>query len=126
MNKSFLFVILVLGFNISYSQTSNIPDPNFDQVLLDLNLDNTLPSVELDVVISSNIAASVTDLDVLHTNISDLIDMEGFMSTTLWEGQDTNALTVENIVSLENAIKLVPNPPSHQNYYKSLPAFKRY
>ena len=73
-----LFVFLIFLCNI-YSQTTAIPDANFEQALIDLNIDT-------DGIINQSVATTdisgVTSLDVRQKNISDLTGIEGFISLT--------------------------------------------
>ena len=70
-----LFLLLLLGFTlVGFSQTTEIPDPNFEQALIDLGYD-TAP---IDgSVLTANIS-SVTSLDVSNKNIADLTGIEDF------------------------------------------------
>jgi len=70
-----VLLILVLGFTIvGFSQTTEIPDPNFEQALIDLGYD-TAP---IDgSVLTANIS-SVTSLYVQNKNIADLTGIEDF------------------------------------------------
>ena len=57
------------------AQTTNIPDANFEQALIDNELDNELDGV----ILTSNIV-SVTHLDIPDMSIQDLTGIEDFQS----------------------------------------------
>lgn len=99
---SLLFVILFS--NLSIAQTTAIPDPNFEQALINLGLD----SGPIDgVVLTANID-TVTELIVMFQNISDLTGIEDFSSLSRLDCQwnqlnalnlsQNNALTYLNCV----------------------------
>ena len=74
-----LLLLLFLGFTlIGFSQTTEIPDPNFEQALIDLGYDTAPINGS---VLTANIS-SVTDLDVRNKNISDLTGIEDFYALT--------------------------------------------
>ena len=74
-----LLLLLFLGFTIvGFSQTTLIPDPNFEQALIDLGLDTAPINGS---VPTANISG-VTDLDVSNKNISDLTGIEDFTALT--------------------------------------------
>ena len=74
-----LLLLLFLGFTlVGFSQTTLIPDPNFEQALIDLGYDTapingSVPTVNI---------SSVTFLDVNYRNISDLTGLEDFTDLT--------------------------------------------
>ena len=70
-----VLLILVLGFTIvGFSQTTEIPDPNFEQALIDLGYDTAPINGS---VPTANIS-SVTDLTLPALNIADLTGIEDF------------------------------------------------
>ena len=72
--KTILF-ILFLGFTLfGFSQTTAIPDPNFEQALIDLGYD-TPP---IDGSVPTNNIWSIIELDVSNKGISDLTGIEDF------------------------------------------------
>ena len=74
-----LLLLLFLGFTIvGFSQTTLIPDPNFEQVLIDLALDTAPINGS---VPTANISG-VIELDVNDKNISDLTGIEDFTALT--------------------------------------------
>ncbi|NRB59882.1 MAG: T9SS type A sorting domain-containing protein [Winogradskyella sp.] len=103
MNKNILFAILVLNLTIGFSQTFSIPDPNFEQALIDLNLDNTSPSDEIDGVMSSSVAANVTNLNISGKNISDLSGIGNFINLERLFVENNNLTTANfsNNLALE-------------------------
>ena len=76
--KTILF-ILFLGFTLlGFSQTTAIPDPNFEQALIDLGYDTAPINGS---VPTANISG-VTNLNVSDKNISDLTGIEDFTALT--------------------------------------------
>lgn len=73
--KWILLVIFSSLFNWSFSQTTLIPDANFEQKLIELGLDNVLDGS----VLTANVN-SINILNVNFSNISDLTGIEGFTS----------------------------------------------
>ncbi len=96
------FFILCLFSNIQiYSQTTNIPDSNFEQALINdgIDSDGTINGV----VLTSDIE-SLTFLNVRNENISDLTGIEDFVAlTSLNVGQNNlTTLNLSNNLSLES------------------------
>ena len=60
---------------IGFGQVTMIPDPNFEQALIDLGIDNVL-----DGSVSTSNINTVTELNVNSMNISDLTGIEDFTS----------------------------------------------
>ncbi|MDN6280424.1 MAG: hypothetical protein L0J45_05415 [Psychroflexus sp.] len=73
MIKSLLIIYFLLLSFVAKAQYTEIPDPNFEQALIDLGLDNSLNGL----VITANIE-DVTSLDVNSMNITDLTGIEDF------------------------------------------------
>jgi Leucine-rich repeat (LRR) protein len=77
--KKLLYLFLVLGISsVSFGQTTLIPDPNFEQALIDLGYDT--PPINGSVP-TANIS-NVTSLNVNNKNISDLTGIEDFIALT--------------------------------------------
>ena len=74
-----------------FAQTTAIPDPNFEQALIDLGLDDVLDGE----VLSANID-TVESLIVPNKNISELTGIEDFTSL-VWLDCDSNQLTSLNV-----------------------------
>ena len=74
MKTILLSLALVYSIN-SFSQTTTIPDANFEQALIDLGHDDVIDGGVLTVNISD-----ITYLNVSSKNISDLTGVEGFAS----------------------------------------------
>ncbi len=94
-----LLLYLFLGFTlVGFSQTTLIPDPNFEQALIDLGYDTAPINGS---VPTANIS-SVTFLDVRSKNISDLTGIEGFNTlTTLYcYNNQLTSLDVSNNTAL--------------------------
>ena len=72
-----LFLLLLLGFTLlGFSQNTLIPDPNFEQALIDLGYDTAPINGS---VPTANIS-DVTSLDVSNNNIADLTGIEDFIA----------------------------------------------
>ena len=94
-----LLLLLFLGFTIvGFSQTTLIPDPNFEQALIDLGLDTAPINGS---VPTANISG-VTELDVSNKNISILTGIEGFTALTKFfcGGNQLIFLDVSNNIAL--------------------------
>ncbi len=75
--KKITIIFLVLSFNVlSFAQTTNIPDPNFEQALIDLGIDTN----GLNGNILNSDAAGVTYVNVDSKSIGDLTGIEAFTS----------------------------------------------
>ena len=72
--KITLNILLFFVLFQSYAQSTVIPDPNFEQALIDLGLDTGVPDGSVPTI---NISA-VTDLIVTNKNIDDLTGIEDF------------------------------------------------
>ena len=76
MKTTLLLLLVILFSNLSIAQTTAIPDPNFEQALINLGLD----SGPIDgVVLTANID-TVTELDVSWQNINNLTGIQDFSS----------------------------------------------
>lgn len=75
IQKTTLTVLFLFFITFSYSQTVTIPDANFEQSLIDLNIDS-------DGIINQSVlltdVAGVTSLDVSSKSIKDLTGIESF------------------------------------------------
>ena len=93
MLKNYFSLILLFCFFLSniYSQTTYVPDNNFEQALIDLEYDDVLD----DYVLTSNISG-VTSLSVNSKNISDMTGIEDFISLTYLSCY-SNSLTTLNV-----------------------------
>ncbi|HLV14790.1 MAG TPA: T9SS type A sorting domain-containing protein [Xanthomarina sp.] len=69
-----IFVLIILNTNKGYCQTTLIPDPNFEQALIDLNIDTN----GLNGNILNSDASVVYYLNVSQNFISDLTGIEAF------------------------------------------------
>ena len=81
MNKNYFVFVLIFCFfinNIS-GQNTTIPDPNFEQALIDLNIDsdNTINQSVATVDISG-----ITNLGIYNKGIADLTGIQDFISLT--------------------------------------------
>ena len=76
------YCIIVLFFYLpflggAYGQITSIPDPNFEQALIDLGIDSD--GIINQQVLTADISG-VPSLDVSNKNISDLTGIEDFIS----------------------------------------------
>jgi Leucine-rich repeat (LRR) protein len=83
-------------FNTNCSQTTYVPDDNFEQALIDLGYD----SGALDNYVSTLAISAVTDLPISNENISDLTGIEDFISL---ETLDVSNNTISHINITANA-----------------------
>ncbi|MEN2415557.1 Ig-like domain-containing protein [Flavobacterium mesophilum] len=74
---SFLFVSLLSNF-FGFAQYTSIPDRNFEQALIDLNIDSGAPDGQ---VLTANIK-DITSLQIPGKNITDLSGIEDFEKLT--------------------------------------------
>ena len=94
-----LLLLLFLGFTlVGFSQTL-IPDPNFEQALIDLGID-TAP---IDGSVPTANISSITSLEVYNNNITELTGIEDFTALTFLECGDNplTSLDVSNNTALE-------------------------
>ena len=82
MRKIILFLCCSIVTFISVSQNTAIPDPNFEQALIDLGID-TNPVID-GIVPTSNING-IESLSVQNRNISDLTGIEAFVALSYLE-----------------------------------------
>ena len=99
--KFIIISFCFLYFNSVCSQTTFIPDDNFEQTLIDLGYD-TAPLN--DNVLTTNISG-ITDLDITGRNIIDLTGIEDFISLTNLDCSD-NLLTALDVSQNTNLIEL--------------------
>ncbi|MEE3153436.1 MAG: hypothetical protein VX282_01875, partial [Candidatus Neomarinimicrobiota bacterium] len=91
-----LLITVIITTTFGFSQTTYVPDDNFEQALIDLGYDDTLD----DYVLTANISG-VTSLDVSEKEISDLTGIEGFTALTTLNC-DNNELTSLDLTSNSN------------------------
>ena len=100
--KNKLFLIFLLGFTLlSFSQNTLIPDPNFEQALIDLGYDNapingSVPTANIN---------EVTLLEVSDKNISSLDGIEAFTALNYLSCND-NQLTSLDVTNNAALIQL--------------------
>ncbi|GAA4280244.1 T9SS type B sorting domain-containing protein [Gaetbulibacter aestuarii] len=96
--KLYLYLFLAgLTYHVGWAQNTSIPDPNFEQVLIDLNYD-TAP---IDGLVPTANIIGITDLDVSGRNISDLTGIEAFSALTILNCSDN---TVSNLNLSNNTV----------------------
>ena len=106
MLKNYFPLIFVFFFlNNIYSQTTTIPDPNFEQALIDLGIDS-------DGVVNGGVAtddiSGITSLNVYNKNISNLTGIQDFISLT-YLNCNSNQLTSLDISQNTNLTDLICN-----------------
>jgi gliding motility-associated-like protein len=98
---SVLFSLLLSSFS-GFAQYTSIPDSNFEQALIDLNIDSGIIDGQ---VLTANIV-NVTSLEIPGRNISDLTGIEGFVKLEkLNLGIINNDLNKRNKISSLNLTK---------------------
>lgn len=79
--KKLLIAFSLLISTLVNAQNFNVPDPNFEQYLIDVGVDSTSPLNELDGQVNLSIAVTGRKvLDIVNKNISDLTGIERFQS----------------------------------------------
>ena len=96
--RKIIFTLLLSFTFIGFSQTTAIPDENFEQALIDLGYDTAPIDGQ---VLTANIEG-VTSLDVRNKNIADLTGIEGFTAliTLLCSNNNLTSLDVSNNIAL--------------------------
>lgn len=102
MIKKILPLILLLPA-LGFSQNFNVPDANFEQALIDLGIDTTSPSNQIDGQV--NLSPAVTGSSVLDLTAKSILDLTGIEYFTSLEELDLdhNLLTT---VDLSNNLEL--------------------
>ena len=97
--KKIIFLIFFVIIGKVSSQYTQIPDPNFEQALIDLNVDNVLDGQVLTASIDT-----LTYLNLTNKNINDLTGIQDFIQL---EGiaADWNHLTEVHISNLDSLIE---------------------
>jgi len=101
--KRLLLLISICISSVSFGQYTSIPDPNFEQALIDLGHDDVIDGQ----VLTSNVSG-VTYLNVSNKNISDLSGIDDFVGLTSFFC-DNNQLTYLNVSPLLNMQYLTCN-----------------
>lgn len=102
-----ILLIAVLFPTLCLSQNFNVPDANFEQVLIDLGIDTTSATDQIDGVVNLSIAVTGTKkLDLWNKRISDLTGIENFTSLE-WLEADFNNLTEINLSNNTNLERLI-------------------
>ena len=89
--------LLVFQICLGYAQTTNIPDSNFEQALIDIGLDNTI-----DGVVQTSAIDTVTSLEISNSGIADLTGIEDFSALTILVcyGNPLNSLDISSNIAL--------------------------
>lgn len=108
MKRKLLILIYLFAFNIAVSQITLIPDPNFEQALIDQNYDDVLNGSVLTSNIQDITFLNLTGADTFEESltapglgITDLTGIKAFTSLdTLWVQQ--NNLTILDVEDMTN------------------------
>ena len=120
MKKLLLLLSFACVFSFTNAQYTLIPDPNFEQALIDLGHDDVL-----DGKIMTDSALKVTGLDLANKGIKDLTGVEDFVniSTLYCQGNDLTSLNLSNNTGLiemycfDNQIKVL-NLMNHDGLFQ--------
>ena len=105
LKKYFLIVLFfyLLFLGDAYGQITSIPDPNFEQALIDLDIDSD--GIINQQVLTADVSV-VTSLDVNSKEISDLTGIADFSSLTFLDCTN-NQLTNLNVNQNKNLTQLI-------------------
>ena len=94
-----LFICFISPGVISYAQTTEIPDPNFEQALVDLGIDS---DGTINGQVPTNDIAIIITLDVSLKGISDLTGIEDFTALEILDisSNDLKILNISNNLQL--------------------------
>lgn len=98
LKLTLIVILTTLTIHILKSQTTSIPDNNFEQALIDLGYDNG----ELDGFVNTENINTISFLDVSNKGINDLTGIEGFVNINKLYCSNNNL----EILNLENNILL--------------------
>ena len=98
--KTFLHILLFHIGAISFAQTTNIPDPIFEDALIDLGIDSD--GTINGLVLTSDIETVIT-LNLNHRGIEDLTGLEDFTDLEILDatGNQLSVLDVSNNIQLK-------------------------
>ena len=131
MIKNYFHFVCLFCFVISvniYAQKTYIPDDNFEQRLIDLNIDKD--GIVNDSVATADISG-LTSLDIKYQNISDLTGVEDFMSLQMLfcHNNELTSINLSKNTALIDIVKLNITPLSSsplfhmpKNYTRRIPA----
>ena len=88
MNK--ILILILITTSLVWSQTTAIPDSNFEQKLIDLGHDDILDGS----VLTSTVEV-IIDLDLRYSEISDLTGIEAFTALTTLNVKNNNLTTLD-------------------------------
>jgi type IX secretion system substrate protein len=94
--KTLLYILLLSISTTAFAQITQIPDPNFEQALIDLGIDSD--GIVNGQVLTSDIE-NVTNLNVNNKGIHDLTGIEGFAAL---ETLDVSSNQVESLSFTQN------------------------
>lgn len=102
VSKKYIYVFFLVLFDlIGFSQNTAIPDPNFEQALIDLGLD----IAPINGFVPTANISDVTDLGITLKNITDLTGIEAFTSLMFLDCS-YNRLSNLNVSQNTNLIQL--------------------
>ena len=90
LNTILKFIIVLITTSLVWSQTTAIPDTNFEQKLIDLGHDDILDGS----VLTSTVEV-ITELDLRYSEINDLTGIEAFTALTTLNVKNNNLTTLD-------------------------------
>lgn len=106
MNKITFIVVLLSSITFGYSQSFSVPDSNFEQALIDLNIDTSSSTNAIDGVVNLSVAVTgTTNLNLANKNISNLTGIEYFTDVE-WLFLENNNLTDVDLSSNTSLVGL--------------------
>lgn len=90
--KTLLLFSLLANLVVGYSQSTSIPDPNFEQALIDLNIDTDGMNGS---ILNADAQQIFNNLNVSNKNINDLSGIEAFTNLTGLDCSFNNLTTLD-------------------------------
>ena len=90
MKTKLLFILLTFSYFTIFSQTTYVPDDNFEQALIDLGYDDVL-----DDYVPTSTLAKITELDLSNLGIINLTGIEDFSKLNNLDLSDNQLETIE-------------------------------
>ncbi|MEN9442088.1 MAG: hypothetical protein RLZ33_2165 [Bacteroidota bacterium] len=92
-----ILVVLLISFDF-FGQSTLIPDPNFEQALIDANIDTDGLN---GTILNADAEQIIGDLDVSNKNINDLTGIEAFVNLSTLNCSNNNLITLDLSVNTE-------------------------
>ncbi len=96
--KRILFLFVLSLTVSSFGQSTIIPDPNFEQALIDANIDSDGFNGS---ILNADALQIIGDLDVSNKNINDLTGIEAFVNISTLNCSNNNLTTLDLAVNTE-------------------------